>query len=147
MRSIRKPLSARDYTRAGILTAAIPVLFACATLWFAPWACDAGAWLCLLSLTLIYVSPVAALLLPMAVFLNRRAAYSLPEGFLAVTLLTGFLAQVIVSSFSIWSSEPHMRRIFFVDILIFPQGFAAGVMVGALFWLSLYTLSRRPDRN
>lgn len=93
MRSIRKPLSARDYTRAGILTAAIPVLFACAILWFAPWACDASAWLCLLPLTLIYVAPVAALLLPLAVCLNRRAAYSLPEGFLAVTLLTGGLAQ------------------------------------------------------
>lgn len=119
MAPARSDLNARDYIWAGILTGAIPFAIGLMTLWVAPWACDASPWLCLLPIALMYISPVAAVFLPLVFLLNCRAAKSLPDGFLVVTLLSAFLVQVIVSGMSFWNSETHMRKIFFVSILIF----------------------------
>jgi hypothetical protein len=130
-------LSARDLVRAGIFTAVIPVALAFTFYWLAPWGCDANAWLCLLPLALIYVSPIAALILPLAFLINRRRQSVIPDGWLSTMILTGIVAQLLVTVTSLWLNEPHIRRIFFFDVLIFPQGFVAGATIGAIFWVSL----------
>jgi len=137
-----RDLSASDYIIAGILTVVVPVTLAFASYWLAPWGCDANAWLCLLPLSLLGVAPIAALCLPILYFMNRRRVHPLPDGWFSIMLLTGFMAQMLVSGYSLWLFEPHMRRIFFFDILIFPQGFVAGVIVGAVFWISLAVLGK-----
>lgn len=132
--------------RAGLLTAVVPVMLAFAAYWLAPWGCDANAWLCLLPISLIFVAPVAALCLPLLVVMNRRRPKPFPDGWLPVLSVTGLLAQLAISGASLWLAAPHMRRIFFFDVLIFPQGFVAGAIVGAVFWISLagFGSSRTP---
>lgn len=131
------PLARRDYLRAGVLTAVVPLALAFGIYWLAPWGCDANAWLCLLPIALAYLALPAALFLPIAVFLNRRRARPWPDGLIPVVLATGLLAQAVVSGTSLWRSDPHMREIFFWDVLIFPQGLAAGAILGLVFRLSL----------
>jgi hypothetical protein len=135
-------LARRHYVWAGILTATIPMLLAYAIYWLAPWGCDANAWLCLLPLSLIVVAPIAALILPFAVFFNRRRRRPLPDGWLPITLSTGVLAQTGISATSLWLYGDYLRHLYLVDVLIFPQAFVAGAMVGTVFSASLSILSR-----
>lgn len=129
--------SARDLVRAGILTAVVPMAMALAIHGLAPWGCDASAWLCLLPLSLLGVAPIAALGLPILIFFNRRRRQPLPDGWLAVSLFTGCVSQVLASAYGFGSAADHMRRIFLFDVLIFPYGLVAGAMVGVVFWVSL----------
>lgn len=140
-------ISGGKYVFAGVLTAAIPVALAFTIYWSAPWACDASAWLCLFPLSLLGVAPVAALCLPIVFYLNRRRPHPLPDGWMPVVLLTGVVSQVLVTGYSLWLLEDYMRRVFFFEALIFPQGFAAGAVTGAVFWWSLALLSSSRTRS
>ena len=140
--SLSRAPATRDYVRAGILTAVIPVALAFASYWLAPWGCDASAWLCLLPLSLLGVAPIAALCLPLLFYFNRRRLYPLPDGWFSIVLSTGVVAQGLVTGYSLWLAAPHIRRIFLFDVLVFPQGFVAGLIVGAVFWVSLIMFAR-----
>ena len=135
--------TAKCLVGAGILTAAIAAMMGYGIRLLAPSGCDASAWLCLLPLLLWIIGPVAGLCLPILVFFKRRRLPSLPDSFLAVTLLTGCAAQLLASAYGLGSASDHVRRIFFFDVLLFPQGFVAGIMVGAVFCVSLASL-RKP---
>ena len=134
---------ALDYLVAAILTAAIPIALAYSIYWLAPWGCDASAWLCLFPLSLIGVAPIAALCLPFLFRLNQKRRHALPDGWLLVIVSVAIVSQVAVTGYSLWSLADYMRRIFFYEILIFPQGLAAGALAGAVFWSSLFTLNKR----
>ena len=140
--STAKVFSARDYIRAGILTAIVPVAGAFTSYWLAPWGCDANAWPCVLPLALLVIAPFAALVLPLLTLLNRRRRRPLPDGWISIALLSGVIGQLITSGASLWLNEPHVRRTFFVEVLVIPQGFVAGAIAGAVFWASLSGFSR-----
>lgn len=140
-------ITTRNYLLAGFFTAALPISLAFAIYWWAPWGCDASAWLCLFPLALLGVAPIAALCLPFAFFLNRRRNRPFPDGLVAVTSLTGVVSQVLVTAYAFWLLEDYVRRIFFFEALIFPQGFAAGAVTGATFWFSLVLAARREQSS
>jgi hypothetical protein len=139
-------LSRFDYLIASVLTAAIPIALAYSIYWFAPWACDASAWLCLFPLSLIGVAPIGAICLPILFRLNQQRREVLPDGWLIVVVSVAVISQVAVTGYSLWSLADYMRRIFFYEVLIFPQGLAAGALTGVVFWCSLFMLNRRRAR-
>ena len=136
-------VSALDYLFAAILTATIPVVFAFSIYWIAPWGCETSAWLCLFPLSVIGVAPIAAICLPFLFRLNRQRRNPLPDGWLPVIVSLAVVSQVGVSGYSLWSLADYMRRIFFYEVLIFPQGLAAGALTGAVFWCVLFMLNKR----
>src|SRR5512134_3231566 len=95
-------ISTTDYLLAGVLTAVLPVALSFAIYWWAPWGCDASAWLCLFPLSLLGVAPIAALCLPIAFALNRRRHHPLPDGLMPVAVMTGVASQVLVTGYSFW---------------------------------------------
>lgn len=129
--------STRDYVRAGILTAVIPVALAFAMYWLAPWGCDANAWPCLVSLSMLGTAPIAALCLPVLFFLNRRRSHPFPDGWLSVVVFTGCASQLLVTVSSVWVLADYVRRTFLLEALIVPYGFVAGAIIGAIFRASL----------
>lgn len=138
---------ARHYIAAGILTAVIPVALAFAIHRLAPWACDASAWLCLFPLSMLYSAPFAALCLPLLVFVNRRRRNPFPDGWISVVSFTGVVVQVIITGTSLWITRPYIRHHFIFDVLIFPQGFAAGAVIGAVFWVSLAVFESKSNSH
>jgi hypothetical protein len=146
IRSQFSSVSALDYLVAAVLTAVVPIALAFSIYWFAPWGCDANAWLCLFPLSLIGVAPVGAIGLPIMFRLNRQRRHPLPDGWLFVVVSFAVASQVAVSVYSLWSLADYMRRIFFYEVLIFPQGLAAGAVTGAVFWSSLFMLDQKRAR-
>jgi len=122
---------------AALATGTVPVALGFGAYWMAPWGCDANAWACLLPLCLIVLGPAGAIVLPVGFLLNRRRVRPLPDGSVAVAILSGVAGQAGVSAASLWLAAPHVRDIFLWDILIVPQGFVAGLIVGAVFGASL----------
>jgi hypothetical protein len=92
------------------------------------------------------VSPIAATCLPILFFFNRQRRHPLPDGCLPVVSSVAIVSQAAVSGYSLWSFADYMRRIYFYEILIFPQGLAAGAVAGAVFWCSLFMLNDRRSR-
>ena len=135
-----------DYIFAAVLTAVVPIAIAFSIYWFAPWGCDASAWLCLFPLSLIGVAPIGATFLPFLFRFNQKRRNALPNGWLVVIVLVAIVSQIGVSGYSLWSLADYMRRIFFYEVLIFPQGLAAGAVTGAVFWCSLFMLNKRRAR-
>lgn len=135
-----------DYLIAAFLTAVASLSIAYSIYLAAPWGCDANAWLCLFPISLIGIGPVAAVIMPILFSLNRRRTRALPDGLLPFVVLVGLVSQAVVSGYSLWQSEEHMRRIFFYDVLIFPHGLAAGALAGAVFWCALYILNKRREK-
>lgn len=127
----------RHLVRAGILTAVIPWAIAFAMHWWAPWGCDASAWLCVFPLSLSGIAPIAALCLPLLFFFNQRRRHPFPDGWLSIMVLSGCVSQLLVSAYGLWLVDDHVRRIFFFDVLMFPHGLVAGVLIGAVFRGSL----------
>ncbi|MDU8941880.1 hypothetical protein [Ovoidimarina sediminis] len=138
----RTPASTRHHIGAGLLTALLSLLYVFGSFRLAPWGCDVSAWLCLMPISVLYVSPPAALLLPLAVMANRRRQRPFPDGLLPLMIATGLVAQAAISGTSLWLSAPHMRHIFVYDVLIFPYGFLAGALAAGVFRLSLSALAR-----
>ena len=136
-------LSKFDYSIAAVLTAATPIVLAYSIYWFAPWDCEASAWLCLFPLSLIGVAPIAAICLPILFRLNWKRREVIPDGWLPVVVSVAVISQVVVTGYSLWSLADYMSRIFFYEVLIFPQGLAAGALTGAVFWCSLFMLNKR----
>lgn len=139
-------VSVLDCLVAAFLTAVIPIALAYSIYWFAPWSCDASAWLCLFSLSLIGVAPIGAICLPILFRLNQQRRQTLPDGWLPVVVSVAAVSQVTVTGYSLWLFEDHIRRIFIYEILIFPQGLAAGAITGAVFWCSLAMLNTQRAR-
>lgn len=135
-----------DYFIAALSTAVVSVAFAYTIYWFAPWGCDASAWLCLFPLSLIGVAPLGAICLPILFRLNLRRRRPIPDGWLPFISAVAAISQLGVTGYSLWLFDDRMRQIFFYEILIFPQGLAAGAMTGAVFWCSLYFLNNRRAR-
>lgn len=129
-----------DYVIAGVLTAVMSVSLAFAFYWLAPWGCDASAWLCLYPLSLLMAAPFAALCLPILLSLNRRRRCPFPDGWLMVIFVTAAMSQLLISGYSLWSLADYLRHNFLFEVLIFPQGLAAGATIGAAFCASLALL-------
>lgn len=83
--------------------------------------------------------------MPILFGLNQRRGRALPDGLLPFVVLVALFSQTMVTGYSFWQSEEHIRRIFFYDVLIFPQALAAGALVGTLFWCALYVLDKRRE--
>ena len=139
-------VNALDYLFAAVLTAVVPIALAYSIYWYAPWGCDASAWLCLFPLSIIGVAPIAAICLPILFRLNRQRRHPLPDGWLLVVLSVAIVSQVAVTGYSLWLLADYMRKIFFYEVLIFPQGLAAGAVTGAVFWCALFMLNNRRSR-
>lgn len=139
-------VSTLDYLVAAVLTVVVPIALAYSIYWYAPWGCDASAWLCLFPFSLTGVAPIAATCLPILFRLNRQRRHPLPDGWLSVVLSVAIVSQVAVTGYSLWLLADYMRRIFFYEVLIFPQGLAAGAVTGAVFWCSLFMLNKRRSR-
>lgn len=140
-------VGALDYVVAAVLTALGPIAFAFSIYWFAPWGCDANEWLCLFPLSLICVAPIGAICLPIVFRFNRQRRHPLPDGWLPFVVSVAVVSQVAVTVYSLWSLTDYMRRIFFYEVLIFPQGLATGAVVGAVFWSSLFMLDEIRARS
>ncbi|MDU8946475.1 hypothetical protein [Ovoidimarina sediminis] len=139
-------VSTFDYLVAAVSTAVISVAIAYSIYLFAPWGCDASAWLCLFRISLLGVAPIGAICLPLLFRLNRQRHRAFPDGWLPFVVSVAIVSQVAVTGYSFWLFEDHIRRIFFYEILIFPQGLAAGAVTGAAFWCSLAILNKRRAR-
>ncbi len=139
-------VNALDYVVAAVLTAVVPIALAYSIYWYAPWGCDASAWLCLFPLSIIGVAPIAATCLPILFRLNQQRRHPLPDGWLLVVLSVAIVSQVAVTGYSLWLLADYMRQIFFYEVLNFPQGLAAGAVTGAVFWCSLFMLNNRRSR-
>lgn len=127
---------------AAVLTAVLPAALGFAMYRSAPSGCDTNAWLCLFPISMFYLAPAAAVYLPVLFYLNRRRRRPLPDGLMPVALLTGVVTQFLASGVSLWSLADYMRRIHVHEVLIFPQALAAGIVIGAVFRLSLAVLSK-----
>lgn len=136
-------VSTLDYLVAAFLTAVVSIATAFSIYWFAPWGCDTSAWLCLFPISLIGVAPIAAICMPILFSLNQRRPRALPDGWLPFVLSSAVVAQLVVTGYSLWLFEEHMRRNFIFEVLILPQGLAAGSLTGAVFWCSLFILNKR----
>ena len=147
IRSKFSSVSTLDYLVAAVLTAVVPIAFAFSIYWFAPWGCDASEWLCLFPLSLIGVAPIGAICLPIMFRFNRQRRHPLPDGWLPFVFSVAVVSQVAMTVYSLWSLSDYMRRIFFYEVLIFPQGLATGAVVGAVFWSSLFMLDKRRARS
>lgn len=130
-------LKARDYIRAGLVTACVPMALAFTAYWLSPWRCDAVAWLCLSSLSLLIFAPIAALGLPLACFFNRKRRRPIDDGWLSTVLLSGCAAQLIVSGSSLFMLAAYVDWASLYQALIFPEGFVAGALTGAIFRFAL----------
>lgn len=139
-------LSRIDYLVAAVLTASIPIALAYSIYWVAPWGCDTSAWFCLFPLSLIGVAPIGAICLSILFYLNRQRREALPDGWLPVVVSVATISQVAASGHSLWLLADYMGRIFFYEVLIFPQGLAAGALTGSVFWCSMFMLNRRRAR-
>jgi len=87
--------------------------------------------------------PIAvAMLLPVAVVLNRRLTRPFPDGWVVTTLSVGLVTQVLLSGFYLIALGPAYRRIFMAEVIFIPQPFVAGATAGAVYWATLH-LGRR----
>lgn len=142
----RSQISVRECLLAGVATLTVPVVLAFGIYWWAPWGCDASAWLCLFPLALLGIAPLAALCLPVLALVDRRDLRPRPGGWLAVPLATGTVAQLCVSGYGLWQYSAYLRHTAVVDVLFLPQGFAAGVIAGGVFRAALWLAVRGRDR-
>ncbi len=141
-----RSVSSLDYLIAAFLTAVVSLSIAYSIYLSAPWGCDANAWLCLFPISLIGIAPIAAVCMPILFGFNQRRRRTLPDGLLPFVVLVALVSQTMVTGYSLWHSEEHMRRIFFYEVLIFPQGLAAGALTSAVFWFALFALNRRREK-
>jgi hypothetical protein len=128
---------------AALATGTVPVALGFGAYWLMPWGCDANAWTCVLPLCLIWLGPVGAVVLPVVFVLNRRRRRPLPDGILPVMLAAGLAGQVAATLTALWLTEALIRRLFLWDVLILPQGFVAGAIVGAVFAVALRAATAR----
>lgn len=135
-----RQISARHCLLAGVLAAALPVVLALGSYWLAPGVCDPYPSLCRTYLSLLVAAPVVAISLPALLCLNRRRPDPFPDGGLAIVLLAGVLAQLLISGCSLWLLAPYIRAGFLFEALVVPEGFVAGAVVGAVFSVSLARL-------
>ena len=144
----RLPESWWPLALAALATGTVPVALGFGAYWMMPWGCDANAWACILPLCLIWLGPAGAVVLPVVFVLNRRRRRPLPDGIVPVTLAAGLAGQVAATGTALWLTEALIRRLFLWDVLILPQGFVAGAIVGAVFRTTLLAVaSARGSRD
>ena len=139
-----RSLKAWHYLLAGLLAAAVPMALGLGLHRMNPGACYDSP--CLLPLALLLVPPCAAPALTLLFALNRRLGRPVPDGWLPGPLICGTMVQIVLSTVSLASAEAHMRRIFLFEMFLFPQGFLAGLAVGAVFWGALLASGRQAAR-
>jgi hypothetical protein len=103
--------------------------------------------LCLLPLLLLTMPIFGVPVLTAAFAINRRLQRPVPDGWLPTIILSGCLGQIAVSVFAFSTASPNFREIFFYDLLFVPQGFVAGLVTGAVFWLSLYVFGQKTTHS
>ncbi|MEL7172366.1 MAG: hypothetical protein AAFU72_03445 [Pseudomonadota bacterium] len=133
----------KTYLIAGVLTAVVPLAVAYIVFYSVPAGCDVNAWLCLFPVSLMYLAPCAAVAIPLLFYIAgiRHIGF---VGWIVLTLLVGSISQMLISGWSLFISAEYMRRIYFYEILIFPQGFAAGALCGAVFGAAMAGLRKAP---
>jgi hypothetical protein len=143
MWSSGRDLLVKEYVWIGLLTGIVPSLLAFLSYWLAPWGCDANAWLCLLPLALLVLAPFAALWLPVLFYINQRMRHTVPDGWLPIIFLSGVVSQVMSASYGLWRFQPYLEYVDTHEVLLFPQGFAAGAIIGLVFWVSRASIGSR----
>ena len=133
---------------AALVTAVIPAAAAALFLWLVPSACDfqetkaTYRWTCLLPGLLIVVPAAVGLLLSAIGYLTRRSGHRFPGGWLALTVATGLMTQLILTGAYLLALEPAYRGMMLRELLVIPQPFVAGAIAGAVFWMALQLVTR-----
>lgn len=137
---LKRSLALHVYLIAGFLAAVTPMCAGYLIFNYNPSACYDSP--CALPLLLITVPIFAAPAIMIFFALNRRFKRQIPDGWIPTVLISASGGQVAISIFSILLASPGIRRIFFSDILFIPEGFVVGLMVGSVFWATLYALGQ-----
>jgi hypothetical protein len=90
---------------------------------------------------LITVPIGAALLLTIALVLNRCSVRPLPDGWLVVILATGFATHAALIGGYFLALDSAYRERFIDAFIAIPQPFVAGMIAGAIYWISLHSRS------
>lgn len=136
-----RKLGVLSYLVAGFMAIVVPMGLGHSIYHSDPGACYDGP--CLLPLLLIISPPYAAPVLTVLFAVNRRTRKSLPDGWLPTVLASGIVGQIGMSVFGVLMASPNIRRIFFSDTLLVPQGLYVGLLVGVVFWGVLYACGRK----
>ena len=135
--------SPKAYVLAALATAIVPAATAALFLWLAPSVCDFQKtkaiyrWTCLLPGLLIVVPAVIGPLWSAITYFIQRSGRRFPDGWLALTLGSGLITQVILSGAYLLALEPAYRGMMLRELLVIPQPFVAGAIAGAVFWMAL----------
>ena len=140
----RSPRSLRRHIVAALLTAIVLPALAALFLWQFPAGCDLRGdpatyrWTCLLPGMLVTVPVGVAVVLTIALALNRRLARPLPDGWLVIIPGAGLVAQIVLFGGYLLTLDAAYRAIFLEDLLLIPQPFVAGALSGAFYWVALH---------
>ena len=134
----KKEILVRYCLLAGICATLLPMMLGYAIYKLAPSACYDGP--CAMPLLLVILSPFMAPLLPILFAVNHRLERPFPDGFLPTIVFSGTASQIAISAYSYSTASPNTRRIFFSELLLVPQGFITGLVIGTVFWLALYAM-------
>jgi hypothetical protein len=133
----------RDYLRAAIVTALVPSVAGAILLWLVPPGCDLRGdpefyrWTCLFPGLLIPVSIALAVLLPMAILLNRRFGRPVPDGWLATILIAAAATQAVcVGGYAVMLG-PAYAGLFLKEMFFVPQPFLCGAVAAGVFSTAL----------
>lgn len=129
-----------SYLFAGFTASVVPMGLGYVIFLLDPGACYDSP--CALPLLLFVMPPYAAPVLTILFAINRRFERSLPDGWLPTILASGIVGQIGMSAFGVLMASPNIRRIFFSDILLVPQGLFVGSVVGVVFWVVLHACGR-----
>ncbi len=111
-------------------------------MWLVPAGCDIRGdaalyrWTCLLPGLLVVVPTALAAILALATFLNHRSERRFPDGWLVTVLGAGILTHVVLIGSYLIALGPAYHSMF-VEVLLVPQPFVAGVIAGTVFWVTL----------
>ncbi len=125
-----------------LATAVLLPVTAFLLMWLVPAGCDIRGdaelyrWTCLLPGLLVVVPIVLAVILALADFLNHRSGRRFPDGWLVTVLAAGILTYVALTGSYLIALGPAYHSMF-VEVLLIPQPFVAGVIAGTVFWLTL----------
>lgn len=142
---LSKPLAVWHYFVAGVFAVVVPM--ALALLLSVTVASGCYDSLCLLPLMMLIVPPYAVPTLAILFAINRRLGKPVPDGWLPTVMISGVAVQIAIPVFAFATSSPEFREIFFSDLLSFPQGLVVGLIIGAVFWVSLFAFGRISTPN
>ena len=136
--------TAGDLVRAIVVALVVPPAAGAVLLWLLPSGCDLGGepvthrWSCLFPWLLVTLPLVLAVLVPIALILNRRLSRPLPDGWLVVIPAVGAVTQIVLCGGYLLTLDPAYRDLFWAELPSIPQPFVAGTIVGAVSWTAFH---------